>query len=65
MKMYLKNFSYDELDDIYDDVKVAVCDRASKMLADLQQVLEFAAEENNLGKFDDLLDTHSVNEINL
>ena len=64
MKMYLKNFSIEELEDIYDDVKATVFERTRQMLNDLATVLDFSAEDGNLAKFDDLLDIDTINEIN-
>lgn len=65
MKMYIKNFSNEDMDDIYDEVKATICERSRQMLNDLAAVLDFSAEEGNMSKFDDLLDTHTINEINV
>ena len=35
------------------------------MLNELASILDFAVEEQNLSKFDDLLDMNTINEINL
>lgn len=58
--MYLKNFSQDEFDNIYDEVKIAVCDRVKQLMLDLSQAMEFAAEDHNLDKFDDLIDSNCI-----
>ena len=45
MKLYLKNFSYEEMEDIHEEVKTTVCERTKQMLNDLAAILDFAVEE--------------------
>ena len=53
------------MEDIHDEVKATVCERTRQMLNELASILDFAVEEQNLSKFDDLLDMNTINEINL
>ena len=64
MRLYLKDLVSAHADNnIYDDIKIAVCERVQNAMYDLSRTLNFALDEDNLGSFDEMLDCRRIEEI--
>lgn len=65
MKIYLKDITNQCDNNIFDDIRMTVCERGRDIMDDLTKILEFALDEKNLSAFDDILDSTKVEEIQI
>ena len=63
MRGYLKDITSHSDNNVFDDIKLDVCNRVQSAMFDLSRILNFALEEGNLGAFDDFLSCAKVDEI--
>jgi hypothetical protein len=63
MKLYLKELNSHSDNNIFDDIKLDVCNRVKKAMFELSLVLDFALDHNNISTFDDFLSSTKIEEI--
>ncbi len=57
MRLYLKDITSPHAhNNTFDDIKLSVCERLQKSMYDLSKVLTFAMDEDNLGRFDQIIE---------
>lgn len=63
--MYLKDITSQCDNNVFDDIRIVVCERGRDIMEDLSKILDFTLDEGNLSSFDDILDSTKVEEIQI
>ena len=63
MRNYLKDITSSSENNLFDDIKLEVCNRVYSAMSNLSKILTFAVDEGNLGIFDDFLSSAKIDEI--